>query len=202
MTKSELRKQILARRDALSGDELDARSRAIWERLCGLPEFERARCVMFFANFGSEVRTLPMIEQTLRLGKRVALPRCLTSTRELDVREVCDCGEHLCPGVWGIPEPHPELCEPVAPCEIDLLIAPGVAFDESGHRLGYGGGFYDSFLKLLKKERPNVPVVALAFELQIVDNVPTGPDDVPIPLILTENRTIDNRGKLPDAARP
>lgn len=201
MTKSELRKQVLVRRDALPADELDARSQAIWERLRALPEFQAAKCVMFFANFGSEVRTLPMIQQALCLGKRVALPRCLRGRRELDVREVCNCTEHLRPGVWGIPEPRPELCNPVALCEIDLLIAPGVAFDEHGHRLGYGGGFYDLFLKLLMKERPNTPVVALAFELQIVDNVPVGPDDVPIALILTENRMIDNRGKLPGPAR-
>ena len=197
MTKADVRREVLACRDALPAQGAEAASRAIWERLRELPEFERARCVMFFASFGSEVRTLPMIADALRLGKRVALPACVPATRELDVREVCDCEQHLAPGVWGIPEPRCDLCGPVGLEEIDVVVVPGVAFDATGGRVGYGGGFYDGFLCAYQRERPDGLVVALAFDCQVVDRVPTKPKDVPVPLILTEHRAIDNRGRSP-----
>ena len=196
MTKAELRRTALAERDALPAKDAQAASEAIWQRLRALPEFGRARSIMFFANFSSEVRTLPMIDEALGLGKWVVLPIADVQTNELDLREVRDLQQDTAPGVWGIPEPRRERCRLVRAAEIDLVVAPGVAFDETGGRLGYGGGFYDAFLQLFKQERPDALVVALAFELQIVEKVPTKPSDVPIPLILTERRAIDNRGGL------
>ena len=193
MTKRELRRAALAQRDAMPSEEAQAASRAIWECLRALPEFDRARCVMFFANFGSEVRTLPMIEEALGLGKWVVLPIADVKTRELDLREVRDLRLDMAPGVWGIPEPRKNQCRLVRPAEIDLVVAPGVAFDEAGGRLGYGGGFYDGFLSRFAQERPDALVIGIAFELQIVEKVPTQPSDVTIPLILTEQRAIDNR---------
>ena len=90
------------------------------------------------------------------------------------------------PGCWGIPEPREGL-EPVPPSRIDAVVVPGAAFDLDGQRCGYGGGFYDTYLP---QTRPSVPRVALAFEAQIVDDIPCEPHDLPVTAIVTETRVI------------
>ncbi|HOP69302.1 MAG TPA: 5-formyltetrahydrofolate cyclo-ligase [Bacillota bacterium] len=187
MTKRELRKQIFQRRDRLSGEEIREYSRQIARRLYGLPEYRESRVIMFFLSFRSEVDTRSMVEESLARGKEVLVPKALPDSRELIASRLLDCREDLAPGAYGIPEPKESALRVVDPLQIDLLIVPGVAFSEDGRRLGYGGGYYDRFFGRL---RPEVPLLALAFELQIVPEVPVQPWDRPVDLIVTEKRVI------------
>ncbi|HPT34330.1 MAG: 5-formyltetrahydrofolate cyclo-ligase [Dethiobacteria bacterium] len=187
MTKRELRKQIFQRRDRLSGEEIREYSRQIARRLYGLPEYRESRVIMFFLSFRSEVDTRSMVEESLARGKEVLVPKALPDSRELIASRLLDCREDLAPGAYGIPEPKESALRAVDPLQIDLLIVPGVAFSEDGRRLGYGGGYYDRFFGRL---RPEVPLLALAFELQIVPEVPVQPWDRPVDLIVTEKRVI------------
>jgi len=172
---------VLAARDALSPGKRTAKSREIEERLFSLSEFKSARVILFFASFRSEVDTGPMIRRALAFGKRVVLPK--VKGTEMVLNEISDLDKDVSPGTWGIPEPHEP--RPVMLEEIDLIIVPGAAYDEHGNRVGYGAGFYDKLLPAFKKT-----TVALAFESQIVPNVPTEMHDVPIKKIVTERRVI------------
>lgn len=185
-----MRSEVLALRESLSWQEISARSKKIAERLFSLPEYRQAAAVMYFLNFGKEVDTLTMVPVSLAHGKRVVAPKTVHCERRLLLSEIRDPALDLAPGRWGIPEPKSERLQLVDAAEIDLVIVPGVAFDERGHRLGYGGGYYDRFFAGL---RLGVPLVALAFELQVVPHVPVDSWDRRIDLVLTEERNIDCR---------
>jgi len=186
--KRELRKKILALRDALSLEERQSKSKFIHFHLFSLPEFIAARSVAFFVSFKSEVTTESMIKESLALGKVVVVPITDLSNRRLKLSRIVDYMNDLAPGSLGILEPKPDRIRPVALEEIDLIITPGVVFDFKGHRIGYGGGFYDNLLKSLRKKKPSV---ALAFELQIMAEIPfDNTHDEPVDIIITEKRVI------------
>ncbi len=182
--KEEIRKRVLAGRDALSSEQRTSKSREIEKRLFSLPEFKTSHSVLFFAAFRSEVETAPMIRKTLASGKRVILPK--VAGKELSLFEIKDFDKDVLPGSWNIPEPRETA--PVSLTEVDLIIVPGAAFDEQGNRLGYGAGFYDKLLVSFQG-----PTVAIAFEAQIVPEVPTDLHDVPVKMIVTEKRVIKAR---------
>ncbi len=179
--KKQIRKELLIQRDGLAPEQRSSKSREIEERLFALPEFRAARVVMFFASFRSEVETLPMIRRALAEGKRVVLPK--VAGRDLALFEIRDVDRDVQTGTWGIPEPVQGA--PVAIKDIDFLIVPGAVFDERGNRLGYGAGYYDRILA-----NYGGPTAALAFEMQIVSNVPVAAHDVPVQKIVTERRVI------------
>ncbi len=141
---------------------------------------------MFFASFRSEVETGPMIRRVLQSGKRVVLPKVQGS--ELALYEIRDFDNDVESGTWGIPEPKSIM--PASLTDIDLMIIPGAAFDKRGNRLGYGAGYYDKLLPAFGKA-----TVALAFEAQIVDEIPVDSHDVPMQKIITEKRVIRAQGK-------
>ncbi|HED24827.1 MAG TPA: 5-formyltetrahydrofolate cyclo-ligase [Firmicutes bacterium] len=190
MKKKELRRLIIDRRDQLTGEQILAKSLQIAERLFCLPAYRKAEMVMFFISFGSEVVTRPMVEKALEEGKTALAPRARPKTRELIPSRILDWDEDLAPGAYGIPEPREDKLRPCSPGDIDLLIVPGVAFDRTGNRLGYGGGYYDRFFPFLRSE---VPLVALAFEIQIVPSVPVNGWDRPVDLVITEKEVIETR---------
>jgi 5-formyltetrahydrofolate cyclo-ligase len=183
--KQDLRRAALAARDALSPEERARRSAAICARAQGIPELAGAHTVMIFATFRTEIDTAPLIAWALAAGKVVCLPRIVGPRRMLAFR-VSDPAADLAPGTWDIPEPV-QSCELVDPADIDAVVVPGAAFDCDGSRCGYGGGFYDNFLP---QTRDRVPRVALAFEAQIVDVLPCEPHDLPVTVIVTEDRVI------------
>jgi 5-formyltetrahydrofolate cyclo-ligase len=186
--KQALRRRIAAARDALAPAEIEAKSRAIVERLFALEAFERAATVALFVSFRSEVRTEPLIAQALEAGKGVCVPRVCPG-RRLQFRLVSDLERDLEPGRWGIREPCERTCE-VAPERVEAIVVPGVAFDTRGYRIGYGGGYYDAALRRFKRAQR----IGLAFECQIVERVPEAPHDLPVQWIVTESRIIECRG--------
>ncbi len=182
--KRAVRRAAIERRDLLSEDERSAKSERIVERVLALPEVGAAGSVMAFWSFGSEVQTLALIERLHGSGTRVVLPRVVEG--ELEAVAYAP-GDPVTAASFGAMEPAgPEV---VPAEEVDLVIVPGVAFDRRGGRVGYGGGFYDR----LFSKAPSVRAVAVAFALQLVDEVPQGGSDSPVDVIVTEDEVIRPR---------
>ena len=183
--KAALRKEILARRDSIPVVVRKLKDRAIAELLFSLSEIQQSRTVFFFASFKSEVDTFSMIRRSLEEGKQVALPRVEGADLGLYLIKSLD---ELAPGYMQIPEPTVLTDDrKVSIHDVDAAIVPGVAFDRSGNRIGYGGGFYDRLLAGLEKP---VPVVAPAFEEQVIDSVPADPHDKKVSIIVTDRQEI------------
>lgn len=180
--KAALRRRALAARDAVP--EPGAKSRAIRERLEALDGWRRAGTLCTYVGVRSEVATLPLLADALAGGRRVAVPACEGAQLRLVYLTALD---ELTPARFGLLEPSPEVCLAdgrACPVEaVDLFVVPGVAFDRSGGRLGYGRGFYD---RLLAGARPDALRVGLAFEAQLVPSVPTDRFDLPMDLVVTE----------------
>ena len=185
--KKNLRRRIINSRDQMSRVEIEQKSTKIAEKLYALPEYKNASSILFFLSFGSEVDTRPMVEETIERGKIALAPKTVSKTRKLLLSQILDWDKDLAPGVYNIPEPRSEALRLVDPETVELVIVPGVAFDRRGNRLGYGGGYYDRFFMQLRK---NTPLIALAFELQIVSSVPVDYWDRLVDLIITEKDVI------------
>ena len=182
--KRDIRRSVLAARDALGEAERIARSTAIHQRFLALPELEGVGVVMGFWSFGSEVSTPPLLDSMHAWGIRVCLPR-IEGGRDLEA-VVYEPGDRLTETSFGAREPADGTI--LAAEALDLVVTPGVAFDRSGHRIGYGGGFYDRFLR---RTRRGVPRIALAFDLQVLPHeLPVGSIDLGVDAIVTETETI------------
>lgn len=193
--KQQLRQSIIAGRAALA-EELHLRlSREITARLLRLAPYREAHTVLGYMHFGAEFVSEPWLQQVLSDGKRLLLPKVDTATRELDLYHVEDVRAQLAPGAYGIREPLPERCTRLERLdEIDFILLPGVAFGRNGSRLGYGGGFYDKLLARLDNEarrehRP--PLVAAAFAMQVVEDIPQEATDRKADWLVTENEIIN-----------
>jgi 5-formyltetrahydrofolate cyclo-ligase len=184
--KSRIRQDVLKKRDSLDPDIKKSKDSLIKEKLFPLKEFRQASTVFFFASFRSEVSTFAQIEEALSLGKRIILPSVDSANRELRLYEIKGLSE-LSAGYMGIPEPSVPEDRERDINDVTLVIMPGAAFDPKGNRLGYGGGYYD---RLLSRLRRKIPLVALAYEEQILGYVPAGPHDIRVHIIVTDKRVI------------
>jgi 5-formyltetrahydrofolate cyclo-ligase len=185
--KRQLRKEMIKERNALSPVQIAEKSAVIVDRFLMLDEYLDARCIMIYLECRSEVQTGGLVVRALADGKRVAVPVTDTANRLLTSSLITDFPGGLQPGPWGIPEPKPQAVRPLDPTVLDIVIAPGIGFDKSGHRIGYGYGYYDRFLRRTGQKTIHV---GLAFELQLRPNVYPGPHDVPVHYILTEERLL------------
>jgi 5-formyltetrahydrofolate cyclo-ligase len=187
--KKQLRQRIIALREQLSPDVRAAQSAAITERLLQLPDYQQANVVLGYMNFGAEFDSSAWVKQVLADGKRLALPKVNRQTNQLDLYWVDDLASQLAVGLWGIPEPVIERCERLNSLnEVEFALLPGVAFTRRGARLGYGGGFYDKLLAQIE-HRPTL--VAAAFGLQVVEDIPQEATDVKVEWLITEQEIID-----------
>ena len=148
-----------------------------------LPLYRNAGRVMAYLSFGSEFDTAGLIADLQARKKVLVLPRVERRSRELQLHEVLDIGRETEAGVWGIRQPRAE-CRAVAHAEsIELVVVPGVAFTRQGARLGYGGGYYDRFIRSLAR-RP--ALIAAAFETQVLDELPMSDTDQWVDRVVTE----------------
>jgi 5-formyltetrahydrofolate cyclo-ligase len=184
--KAGLRARVLAERDALPADIRARASAAIVARMLGRPDFPAAQCILVTLPFHNEWDTTALVRAALDAGKTVAVPRVDKDARMLELHEITDLARDVRLGYRSIPEPRAD-CPRIARDEIDFVVVPGVAFDREGRRLGYGGGYYDRLLPLLS---PRAPRVAGAFDVQVVDRVPVGPNDIAIDAVVTESRAL------------
>lgn len=183
-----IRKSILAQREQLVPELRAAHSATIAERLLQLPEYRQAGVVLGYMNFGTEFASELWVARVLADGRRLVLPKVNRHTNHLDLYRVDDPETQLAAGLWGIREPVVERCERLDSLnEVEFALLPGVAFTRNGARLGYGGGFYD---KLLARFAHRPALVAAAFALQIVTDIPQESTDIRVERIVTEQEVI------------
>lgn len=184
--KRSLRERVLAARDSLPPEFRAAASAAIGTALTARADFAAASTVLLTLPFGSEWDSMALLLAALERGKAVVLPRVNATARTLELCRLTEPSRDVLPGYRGIPEPQSH-CALIAADAIDWVLVPGVAFDTEGHRLGYGGGYYD---RLLPQLRSDAARIAGGYEMQLVDRVPAAPHDVPVQALATETRTL------------
>ncbi len=179
MDKKALRREIGAKKRALTPEEVGRRSAILAERLFETPQYRSCRSLYAYLSFNQEVRTDPIIARAWADGKRVAVPKVMG--REMLFIWIDDFDGLAPQGAYSIPEPVAD--GPVADDATALVLMPGLAFDLEGHRVGYGGGYYDRFLAA----EPDHPLVALCYDFQMLDRLEVEAHDVPVDLIITDS---------------
>ena len=182
--KTALRAEALARRAAMPFADVQAHSAAIADALWQLPPFRDAEIIAAYMAIGNEVQTAALLCAALAAGKRVALPRTVPAERRLRLHLVEDLSACR-PGNLRILEPAHTSPE-IAPADVSLFLVPGVVFDATGGRIGYGKGYYDALLAGCAGWR-----VALAYAWQVAPEVPTTDADIPVDLLATERGVLD-----------
>lgn len=185
--KKEMRKKMIKVREGLSEQEVINNSEAVFRTLRNLKAYQDASCVMLYISFRNEIMTRAIINDLLNNGKRVFIPVTVHDTKAIIVSELLDYDQDLQVGNFGVLEAKPETLRPTEPSLLDLVLVPGVAFDERGYRIGFGAGYYDRFLPAL---REGAITIALAHEIQMVDKVENDQYDVPVDYVLTDKRFI------------
>ena len=183
--KNSLRMYSRAFREAMEPAEKEAADEAILRRLLSLREYRKAEWIYTYVSKPIEVDTLALIENALRHGKHVAVPRCVPGTREMEFYEIHSLFE-LQPGTFGVLEPVPENSRLVQEEAEGLCIVPGLSFDAEGYRLGYGKGYYDRFLSRFSGTTAGVCYKGCLRRL-----LPHGYYDRPVEILITE-RSIRN----------
>lgn len=175
MDKATLRRQIRDRKRAMTEEEIVSRSKKLGELFAKSQIYKNAKTIYGYLPYNQEVRTIPMLERALQDGKRVAVPKVYGNTmRFIYIEDMTQVEK----GYAGIPEPIGD--SPVAEDKRALVLMPGLAFTKKGDRMGYGGGFYDRFLA----EEPEHPTLALCYEFQVVEYLPTEEYDIPVDTVL------------------
>ncbi len=186
--KRTIRTSVISRRNAMSVSDITRKSALIKKRLFALEEFRHARAILFYVSYGSEVATHEMIQACLASGKKVVVPCTNATNKTLSLSELRRWDD-LGVGSYNIQEPRMECRCEVSLDAVDLIIVPGVAFDCAGHRIGHGMGYYDRLLS----ENVEATKIGLAFELQVVEQIPAEHHDVSIDMIITEKRVIQTK---------
>ena len=180
--KKEFRDLFISLRESLREDLRDEASNQIAKCLFAEPIFNEGKTVLIYIAKRFEVQTEPIFFRARSLNKRVIVPAFLKDGTEVVLSEWPE-NEPLIAGPFGVPMPR--HIKKVDPCKVDLWIVPGVAFDTEGNRLGFGGGFFDRLMEGTKGFK-----IGLAFDFQVVDELPTADTDQPVHRIITEKRTI------------
>ena len=175
MDKAALRKQIREKKRAMTEGEIQEASARLGQLFTASEAYRQAKSIYGYLPYNQEVRTVPMLEQALRDGKRVAVPKCYGDEMRFIWMEDLSKVEK---GYAGIPEPVED--GPVADDETALVLMPGLAFDLEGRRIGYGGGYYDRFLA----KEPDHPTLALCYAFQMLPKLETEEFDIPVDCVL------------------
>lgn len=186
--KKELRKEIIKKRDELDCTEKKIKDKKIIEKLKGTKEYKEAKEIFIYIGFGSEINTKILIEDALEDGKEVCVPKVIN--KEMVFIKINSL-ENLVTSNYGILEPVGDKNN-FNVDNLGLIIMPGLAFDKQGNRLGYGGGYYDKFLS---NNKINVKKIALAYNFQILDKVPSEEHDIKVDSIITEEKEIEINNK-------
>ena len=175
MDKTALRQQIRLQKRQMTEAEISKKSCQLFHLFTATEAYKSAKSIYGYMSYNQEVRTLPILEQALRDGKRVAIPKCYgDEMRFIWMDDLTNTIKSAC----GIPEPVSD--GPIADDASALVLMPGMAFDPKGHRIGYGGGYYDKFLA----NEPNHPTVALCYDFQVLAQLETDEFDIPVGLVI------------------
>ena len=208
MDKKEIRKEVTEKKKALTNEQVLQWSEELKEKFCSLDAYKEAESIYFYMSYNQEVQTIPMIEQAIADGKRAAVPIMLISGETLNkegkpkhdymefvyLHSMDECE----PNFMGIPEPPKSLIDKdpsrIADEKKVLIMMPGLAFDKAGNRIGYGGGFYDKYLD----SHPDTEFqkIALCFDFQIYDHIPTEPHDEKMDLVISPSEIVEKQAKI------
>ncbi len=181
--KARLRREMVARRDAIPAAELSRLAAALTDRITLLPQYAAARSVLATMAIGSEWSTRAFIARSRAAGKVVVLPRVTAPPRHLELHAVDDFERDLVPGVWDIPEPDPTRCPKVELAQVDFALVPALAIDRGGYRLGYGAGYFDQLLA----RRGKLPYCVTALpSVFVVERLPREAHDAAVDLVVNE----------------
>tara|TARA_Y100000310_G_scaffold140319_1_gene139676 strand:- start:457 stop:1026 length:570 start_codon:yes stop_codon:yes gene_type:complete len=183
--KQALKSEIFGKRKALSKGEVKEKSSEIKEKLFSLEEFKDAKNILFYVSFNNEVDTQEIIKELLS-EKNIIVPYVEKDNPILQLSELKSFNE-LEPKTLGILEPKEKFIREFSPKKLDLVVVPGLVFDQNGHRIGYGYGYYDRFFHKLNKD---VKKIGFAFDFQVVDKIPEEKHDVPMDVVITENKVL------------
>lgn len=183
--KKDIRNRIREWRNSLTEEEIERKSEIIIDKLLELPAINEAKSIMAYFEYRSEVRTFRLLQELLDRGKNLVLP-----ASDFDDHKIIPClvrdieKELIIHGKLGIMEPDPKTAEKIDIKKIDLILVPGLVFDRSGNRIGYGKGYYDRFLSRYNGHSPKT--IGLAFEEQLIDSIPTLEHDTRLDGIVTD----------------
>ena len=188
--KAQLRREMIARRDAMERSELSRLAAKLTGELTAMREYRAARSVLATMAIGTEWSTRPLIERARAEGKTVVLPRVTAPPRHLELHAVDDLERDLVAGVWDIPEPDPARCRKVDFASLDFALVPALAVDRAGYRLGYGAGYFDRLLAGRGARPFCVTALPSAF---VIADLPHEPHDVPVDLVIDEDGIVFSR---------
>ena len=175
LDKKALRREIGAKKRAMSAEEIERASARLAEKFFQAELYRQAKAIYGYLSYNQEVRTEPILRRAQADGKRVAVPKVYGDEMRFlwldDLKQVA-------PGAYGSPEPIAD--GPVAMDETALVLMPGLAFDPEGHRIGYGGGFYDKYLE----KHPNHPLIALCYPFQMLNHLEVEAHDIPVDQVI------------------
>lgn len=175
MNKQELRKAVREKKRAMTPQEIEKRSQLLLQQFVQTEAYQIATAIYGYLPYNQEVRTVPILQRAIADGKKVAVPKVYgEEMRFLYLEDLTQ----VAAGYAGIPEPIAD--DPIAEDKTALVLMPGLAFDMEGHRIGYGGGFYDKFLS----NEPEHPTVALCYDFQVFPKLDTEEFDIPVDLVL------------------
>ena len=177
MDKKALRAEIREKKRAMTEQQIALTSEALARQFYAHPAYQNAKSIFGYLSYNQEVRTMPMLEQAQKDGKRVAVPKVIGDNM---IFIWLDDLSRVELGYCNIPEPIDN--GPEAADETALVLMPGLAFDPTGRRCGYGGGFYDRYLE----EHPGHPLLALCYGFQMYDALETDPHDIPVDYVLSQ----------------
>jgi 5-formyltetrahydrofolate cyclo-ligase len=183
--KNKIRKDIIEKRDSVDLKKKRSFDQIIIKKLKETAEYIKSKNIFIYVGFGSEIDTAKYIEEFLKEGKKVFVPRTNIAIKTMEAVEITSLKE-LERNKFGILEPNKDM-EAIDKKELELIIMPGVAFDIKRGRVGYGGGYYDKYMEDIDV---SIPKIVLAYELQIIDRVPREEHDILPDSIITEKRTI------------
>jgi 5-formyltetrahydrofolate cyclo-ligase len=187
MAKEALRKRVAALRRALTAEARAERAALMCQRLMALDEFREARVIAAYMPLRFEIAPTEAITQAFALGKAIALPRVNQDTQTITLHRY-ESGDELVESGFMVREPL-ESAALVLPQDVDVVLVPGLAFDPAGQRLGYGQGFYDRLLLHMRALR-----IGLAFDFQLLVEVPSFPHDLPVDCVVTDHRVLRSNG--------
>lgn len=179
MDKKALRREISAQKRSMTAEQIERASRRLADQLFATDAYQQAQSIYGYLSYNQEVRTESILRRAMIDGKRVAVPKVYGDDMKFIWIEDLDL---VAPGYYDIPEPIAD--GPVADDEMALVLMPGLAFDPEGHRLGYGGGFYDRYLAAHHDHK----LVALCYDFQMFDHLDTDVHDIPVNLVISDHR--------------
>jgi len=188
--KEELREKYLNERSRISQNKISSWSKKINKKFLSLPQLEKAKKIMAYASMRKEIETYDLMEELLDQGYLLYLPYTIKEINDLGTAEINNLDSDLKEGNYGVQEPAAELRDQDVPEDLDLIIVPGACFTEKGYRIGYGGGYYDSFLN---KHGAGALKVGFCYDQFVVDSIPVEEHDVPVDIIITEKEIIQTK---------